>query len=175
MTNGSAKLFDDYGHAFIPIKPWFPESAAIRVTALIAAAAGLCLALLPLEPTRALPSFARQTGQECAACHNGIAAYCSAQPAAPPESADPALRRRGAELFAKGIEDRGVPACASCHGDAALGQGAFPRLADQHAGYITEQLRNFRDNARANETMHQTALPLADDEIAALAAYLSSL
>src|SRR5579859_3885168 len=41
-----------------------------RVTALIAA--GLCVALLPLEPTRALPSFARQTGQECAACHNGF-------------------------------------------------------------------------------------------------------
>lgn len=106
---------------------------------------------------------------------HGLAAYYSAQPPAPPETADPALRRRGGELFAKGIEDRGVPACASCHGDDALGQGAFPRLADQHAGYLAEQLHNFRDNARANETMHQTALPLADDEIAALAAYLSSL
>jgi len=45
--------------------------AMTRVTACIAAI-GLCLALLPLEPTRALPSFARQTGQECAACHNGF-------------------------------------------------------------------------------------------------------
>jgi len=101
-----------------------------RVTAFVAAI-GLCLALLPLDSARALPSFARQTGQECAACHNGIAGHSVAP--------------------------------------------TFPRLAAQHAGYIAEQLHNFRDNARANETMHQTALPLADDEIAALAAYLSSL
>lgn len=43
----------------------------IRPAALLAAL-GLCLALLPLAPARALPSFARQTGQECAACHNGF-------------------------------------------------------------------------------------------------------
>lgn len=42
---------------------------SVRVAVALLAAGG---GLLPLSPAEALPSFARQTGQECAACHNGF-------------------------------------------------------------------------------------------------------
>jgi hypothetical protein len=42
----------------------------IRTT--LAIAAVIALTALAAPPARALPSYARQTGQECAACHNGF-------------------------------------------------------------------------------------------------------
>jgi hypothetical protein len=45
---------------------WFGWRAAA------ACLAGAALALLAAPAAQALPSFARQTGQECAACHNGF-------------------------------------------------------------------------------------------------------
>jgi hypothetical protein len=44
--------------------------AALRVIPIVLAAA--VTALLATPPAQALPSYARQTGQECAACHNGF-------------------------------------------------------------------------------------------------------
>ena len=40
-----------------------------RIAALLIGAAAL---LTPLSNALALPSYARQTGQQCAACHNGF-------------------------------------------------------------------------------------------------------
>lgn len=46
-------------------------TAAARASGLFAGAV-IALMLLTAAPAEALPSFARQTGQECAACHNGF-------------------------------------------------------------------------------------------------------
>src|SRR6266568_6563407 len=60
---------------------------------------------------------------------NGIAAYYAAQPRAPGRTDDPGLVTKGKELFDKGLLDRGIPACASCHGANGEGIADFPRLA----------------------------------------------
>ncbi len=104
-----------------------------------------------------------------------LAAYFSAQPASRGEPVDDKTAATAKSIFIDGIESRNVPACVACHGEKAEGQGAFPRLAGQHRAYLADQLRLFRSNARANETMHDNALNLTEPEIDALAAYLSSL
>jgi cytochrome c553 len=103
----------------------------------------------------------------------GVAAYFAGQPVVAGPGGG--VNKLGALLYAEGAEAREIPACVGCHGEKAEGQGAIPRLAGQHAGYLAEQLGHFRSNARSNETMHMNALNLTDAEIAALAEYLSSL
>lgn len=52
------------------------------------------------------------------------------------------------------IEQR-VLACSACHGaeGRAARDGYYPRIAGKPAGYLFNQLRNFRDNRRANSQM----------------------
>jgi cytochrome c553 len=104
-----------------------------------------------------------------------LADYFSRQPAVAGRPADDNMSAAAKVIFTGGIEERNVPACTGCHGENAEGQGPFPRLAGQHRDYLATQLRLFRSNSRANETMHENALNLTDSEIGALANYLSSL
>jgi len=105
----------------------------------------------------------------------GLADYFSRQPAIPGPPVDEPTAAEAKAIFTNGIDARGVPACVGCHGEKAEGQSTIPRLAGQHRGYLADQLRLFRSNDRANETMHENALNLSDREIEALALYLSSL
>jgi cytochrome c553 len=77
----------------------------------------------------------------------------------------------GAALYAK--------ECAGCHGPAAIGgrDGEFPRLAGLPAGYLAQQLKDFRDRKRQNKPMLPIfkAGRLSADLIADLVAYLSAL
>jgi cytochrome c553 len=104
----------------------------------------------------------------------GIAAYYAAQPPAPGRIADPAQVAKGKELFDKGLPDRGVPACASCHGADAEGIADFPRLAGQHAKYVAKQLDYIQSLVRAAPVMHGIVKDLTPAEIQALAAYVQS-
>jgi cytochrome c553 len=81
---------------------------------------------------------------------------------------------KGRVLFDKGSPERGLPACASCHGTGAEGLAVFPRLAGQHAEYLFIQLQAIRHKLRASPVMHGLIKELTDDEIVALAAYLES-
>jgi cytochrome c553 len=105
---------------------------------------------------------------------NGIAAYYAAQPPARGRTDDPALVAKGKELFDKGLLDRGIPACASCHGANAEGIADFPRLAGQHAKYIIKQLTYIQTLTRAAPVMHGIVKDLTPDEIQAVAAYVQS-
>jgi cytochrome c553 len=67
-----------------------------------------------------------------------------------------------------------VPACATCHGAKAEGNGQFPRLAAQHRSYIEDQLQNFASNSRANEIMHETSKNLTPDQIRQVAAFVAA-
>jgi cytochrome c553 len=105
---------------------------------------------------------------------NGIAAYYAAQPRAPSRTDDPALVAKGKELFDKGLLGRGIPACATCHGDNGEGVADFPRLAGQHAKYVAKQLTYIQTLTRAAPVMHGIVKDLTPDEMQALAAYVQS-
>jgi cytochrome c553 len=105
-----------------------------------------------------------------------IAIYYSTQPPAHgrPEP-DPAQIAKGRQLFDQGSSERGIPACASCHGEKGAGNGIFPRLAGQHAKYVAKQLAYIQSLVRAAPVMHGIVKDLKPDEIQALAAYAQSL
>lgn len=77
----------------------------------------------------------------------------------------------GAALYAK--------ECAGCHGADGIGgkEGEYPRLAGLPAGYLTQQLKDFRDRKRLNKPMLPIfkAGRLSADQIADLAAHLSAM
>lgn len=67
---------------------------------------------------------------------------------------------------------RGCLACHNTNGQSFLGQ--YPRLAHQVASYTANQLVDFRTGKRQSGIMSPIALPLADQDIADLAAFLNS-
>ena len=88
----------------------------------------------------------------------------------------------GKKIYQEGVSGTDVPACASCHGPEAKGQGAFPRLAGQLHDYTMKKLMNWskergQDRARpdASAIMEPIAHGLTEPQIAAGAAYLSYL
>ena len=82
-------------------------------------------------------------------------------------------------IYAHGSRERGVRACASCHGAAGEGRGlAFPAIAGQPRAYTIEQLRRFKRSVRRNDprdVMGRAARPLSEAEIEAIAIYLERL
>jgi len=62
----------------------------------------------------------------------------------------------GKNIYENGKGDA-VPACATCHGDKAMGNDAMgsPRLANIGYVYIVKQLTNFAEDKRTDLTMQQ--------------------
>lgn len=92
------------------------------------------------------------------------------------------LVAEGKTIFEQGVPSANVPACASCHGPDAKGNGEFPRLAGQLDDYIINKLSNWttergRDPAKPDTSaiMAPIAHELTKQQIAAVAAYLSYL
>lgn len=86
----------------------------------------------------------------------------------------------GQRIYRGGDSTKGLPACLACHGPAGLGNppAGFPRLSGQHAQYITEQLRAFRDGRRNNDKYQMMPIiskKMNDAEISAVANYISGL
>lgn len=88
----------------------------------------------------------------------------------------------GKTIFENGIPSANVPACASCHGADAKGNGQFPRLAGQLNDYIIAKLTNWTkergqdpNNPDTSAIMAPIAHDLTQKQIAAVAAYLSQL
>ncbi|MHB1238052.1 MAG: c-type cytochrome [Gallionella sp.] len=73
------------------------------------------------------------------------------------ESAVSANVTNGKNIYENGKPDAGVPACATCHGDKAMGMDAMgtPRLANIGYVYIVKQLTNFAEDKRKDLTMDQ--------------------
>ncbi len=108
---------------------------------------------------------------------NEIAAYYASQNPIPGERGEESLLARGKEIFETGIPANNVPACASCHGANAEGNEGAPRLASQHASYLTRQLGDaFHDSTLRPEAvaMHFVVKGLNDADIKALTTYLQS-
>ena len=105
---------------------------------------------------------------------DGIARYYATQPPAPGRVENPALLPKGKELFDKGVPDRGIPACATCHGADGQGIADFPRLAGQHAKYVVKQLTYIQSLVRAAPVMHGIVKDLTPAEMDAVAVYVQS-
>src|SRR5258705_6131871 len=95
--------------------------------------------------------------------------FAGLEPKASEEKADPALAKRGAAL----VEPM---RCASCHLPNFAGQEQMPRLAMQRIDYLVHALKQFRDNSRsgADTLMSNVVIGVSDDDLAALAHYVSS-
>jgi cytochrome c553 len=85
---------------------------------------------------------------------------------------------RGEALVTHGDPQRGVPACAGCHGPAFTGmEPAIPGLLGLRASYISAQLGAWRYGTRtaaAPDCMQVVAGLLTEDDVKAIAAWLSS-
>jgi len=83
----------------------------------------------------------------------------------------------GRKIYRGGIADRGVAACASCHGATGSGIPAqYPRLAGQHQDYTFTQLQSFKTGARNNSPqMGALAKRMSDEEMKAVADYIAGL
>jgi cytochrome c553 len=103
-----------------------------------------------------------------------VAGYYAAQPPAPGRPGDPGLVAKGKQLFDQGVVDRGIPACATCHGADATGVADFPRLAGQHSKYVVKQLEYIQSLVRNAPVMHGIIKDLTQDEMRAVAAYVQS-
>lgn len=91
-------------------------------------------------------------------------------------SKDPKLAAIGQAIYHQGDKDKGIAACASCHGAEAKGTSTLPRLAGQMAVYIESQLKQFKQRERThdNAEMHDIARKMSVQDIAAVAEYLSA-
>lgn len=95
-------------------------------------------------------------------------------------AAKPDLVVLGQQLYRGGNMTKGIPACAACHSPDGLGNGpaVFPLLSGQHPAYIADQLKAFRSGLRSNDLNHMMrdiAAKMNDQEIDAVASYISGL
>jgi cytochrome c553 len=106
-----------------------------------------------------------------------IAAYVGAQKQKPGAAKSKDTLDLGKKIYRGGIADKGVAACASCHGANGAGMPIqYPRLAGQHQDYTVAQLTSFRSGARKNSTpMSVLAKRMSDDEMKAVADYIAGL
>ncbi|MDQ6627791.1 MAG: c-type cytochrome [Pseudomonadota bacterium] len=70
-----------------------------------------------------------------------------------------------------------VLACTGCHGaqGRAAADGYYPRIAGKPAGYLANQLRNFRDGRRQYALMNGLVAPLDDAYLAQIADHFAAL
>lgn len=108
---------------------------------------------------------------------DALAEYFSAQAPMHGQAQAGAVVARGEDIFRNGISAGGVVACATCHGSDAAGNAGIPRLAGQHANYLVEQIKVFKntDQRPRGAAMKVVTHALEDADIRAVAAYLASL
>jgi cytochrome c553 len=106
-----------------------------------------------------------------------LAAFLATQPGKPGAAKNKDTVDLGRKIWRGGIAEKGVAACASCHGAAGAGIPVqYPRLAGQQQEYTLAQLVAFKDNKRANSVQMTTlAKRLSDDEMKAVADYIAGV
>lgn len=92
------------------------------------------------------------------------------------------LAPEGKKIYEEGVPSANVPACASCHGKEAKGDGQFPRLAGQLNDYVIRKLTNWdkergqdKANPDTSAIMQPIAHELTETQLKAVAAYVSQL
>ncbi len=82
---------------------------------------------------------------------------------------------KGEAIYTKGIADKNIPACLSCHGaNGNSGGGANPKLAGQHSAYIFKQLQDFKNKQdRSSPIMSPYAANMTEQQMKDVGAYLA--
>ena len=105
--------------------------------------------------------------------------FYETQPLALAEAKKNGVGSLGEKIFRSGLDSKGVPACASCHGPSGHGiPDSYPRLNAQHSEYTVSQLNLFRIDRRANDSgmmMRSIAKKLTEEEMQAVADYIQGL
>jgi cytochrome c553 len=104
-----------------------------------------------------------------------VATYYASQAARTIQTNQNAALALGKEIYERGVAERGVPACSTCHGVAARGSATAPRLAGQHQEYLVKQLGFFKTRLRGNDpVMAAVCAELTAKQMQAVALYASS-
>ncbi|WP_043539479.1 c-type cytochrome [Salinarimonas rosea] len=108
----------------------------------------------------------------------GLAEYYAGLPAGPAGApvSDAGARALGERVATIGVPERGVPACASCHGPET--SPWYPLISGQDERYLALQLEAWRDGDRGGtvfaQVMRMAAERLTDAEIAAVSAWYAA-
>ena len=81
---------------------------------------------------------------------------------------DPAMIEQGKKIASEAQ-------CVACHQPNFKGLNEFPRVSRQKYPYLVKQLKDFRDGTRPSDVMGPTVKNLTDEQIDALAQYLTNL
>lgn len=110
-----------------------------------------------------------------------VAAYYSNLPSVTKSEKYSSLEKwgEGKWIAERGVWDKKIPACFSCHGPGGVGVGeSFPPLINQGKIYLTKSLLAFQKGSRKNDPqmlMRTIAAKLTKKETEAVVEYLSSL
>lgn len=88
------------------------------------------------------------------------------------------LAEKGEKIYRGGFAKREIAACMGCHGPSGHGiPTIYPRVAGQHQSYLEAQLLAFKKGERKgyNDIMWEIAFGLSEEQIKALAVYMSGL
>ena len=92
-----------------------------------------------------------------------LACVCALTPLAPVHAGDAEAGKKKAVV------------CSACHGaDGNSVNPLWPKLAGQHAAYLTKQMKAFRSGERKDPVMAPMAMPLSDTDIEDLSAFYAS-
>ena len=108
-----------------------------------------------------------------------VAAYFATQNAKPGYAHNKDTVPLGQKIYRGGIADKGVPACASCHGADRAGHpvavsAAVGPVGGIHGGAV-DRVHAGSGARNNNEPMHAIATRLSDSEIKAVADYIAGL
>jgi cytochrome c553 len=105
-----------------------------------------------------------------------VGAWFESQKQTPRFAHDKALVQRGEQIWRSGVPATNVPPCAGCHGATGLGiPSQYPRLAGQFPDLSFGWLKAFASGARPNPVMGQVAAKLSENDMKAVAEYISGL
>jgi len=100
-----------------------------------------------------------------------LAAYfASLPPGAPAQASDAQSTERGGILYRNGDPATGTPPCQGCHGVDGGGHPwakddasyrTYPILRGQHADYLVQRLKDFRDGKHLSSSSDQIMTPVA--------------
>lgn len=123
-----------------------------------------------LRADPAMTLVARQLSQED---RRRVSAYYADRPAPPLQVTQ---RPSAPAIWSHGNTERGITACATCHGQKGQGGGGQPAVASQPSAYTVEQLNRFKSGQRRNDprgVMATAVNNLTDTEAKEIADWLA--
>ena len=131
------------------------------------------------RPNGAMSPIAQQLS---ATDNHSLALYYAGLPSQAPvvqlSAADRQLVAAGKTLYDRGAPERGVQACADCHGPAGEGFNPVYPSVVQPSAYNEGQMRDWQAGRRRNDPhdlMGRVARRMTDEDIRAVSAYLAGL